>query len=191
MAAAADLDGICSAVEVSGPGFINLTLSDEFVASQLAEVSADPRLGVAAVTTPSTVLIDYSSPNVAKEMHVGHLRTTPIGDSLARVLAFLGHTVLRENHIGDWGTPFGMLIEHLLDVDGAANAESFSVRDLNEFYAAARVQFDSDPDLRRAEPPPRRAPAERRPRDHAAVAHLRRREHAPRGKRCTPCSVSS
>ena len=74
------------------------------------------------VTTPQTVLIDYSSPNVAKEMHVGHLRATTIGDALARVLTFQGHTVLRENHIGDWGTPFGMLIEHLLDVDGAADA---------------------------------------------------------------------
>ena len=91
------------------------------------------------------MVIDYSSPNVAKEMHVGHLRSTLIGDALARVLGFLGHDVRRENHIGDWGTPFGMLIEHLLDVDGAANAESFSVRDLNEFYAAARRQFDSDP----------------------------------------------
>jgi arginyl-tRNA synthetase len=147
VAAVADLDGICSAVEVSGPGFINLTLADEFVSAQAAEVSADPRLGVEAVTTPQTVLIDYSSPNVAKEMHVGHLRTTIIGDALARILTFLGHVVLRENHIGDWGTPFGMLIEHLLDVDGAADAESFSVRDLNEFYAAARIQFDSDPDF--------------------------------------------
>jgi arginyl-tRNA synthetase len=142
---AADLEGVVSVVEVSGPGFINLTLSNDFIASQVAEVSGDPRLGVAVVTVPQTVLIDYSSPNVAKEMHVGHLRTTVIGDALARVLAFQGNTVLRENHIGDWGTPFGMLIEHLLDVDGAADAESFSVRDLNEFYAAARVQFDSDP----------------------------------------------
>jgi arginyl-tRNA synthetase len=142
---AADLEGVCSLVEVSGPGFINLTLSDDFIAAHVAEVSADPRLGVAVATTPQTVLIDYSSPNVAKEMHVGHLRSTLIGDALARVLAFQGHTVLRENHIGDWGTPFGMLIEHLLDVDGAAAAESFSVRDLNEFYAAARVQFDNDP----------------------------------------------
>ncbi|HEY1652481.1 MAG TPA: arginine--tRNA ligase [Acidimicrobiales bacterium] len=145
--AAADLDGICSAVDVSGPGFINLTLADEFVSSQAAEISADPRLGVEAATTPQTVLIDYSSPNVAKEMHVGHLRTTIIGDALARILSFQGHVVLRENHIGDWGTPFGMLIEHLLDVDGAADAESFSVRDLNEFYAAARIQFDGDPDF--------------------------------------------
>jgi arginyl-tRNA synthetase len=145
VAVAADLADVCSEVEVSGPGFINLTLSDAFIESQVAAVSADPRLGINAVTTPQTVLVDYSSPNVAKEMHVGHLRTTIIGDALVRVLTFLGHTVLRENHIGDWGTPFGMLIEHLLDVDGAADAESFSVRDLNEFYAAARVQFDNDP----------------------------------------------
>jgi arginyl-tRNA synthetase len=143
--AAASLDDICAEVEVSGPGFINLTLSDSFVAGQVAALSADDRLGVGLTARPETVIIDYSSPNVAKEMHVGHLRSTLIGDALARVLGFLGHDVQRENHIGDWGTPFGMLIEYLLDVDGAANAESFSVRDLNEFYAAARRQFDSDP----------------------------------------------
>ncbi len=145
--AAASLDDICSEVEVSGPGFINLTLSDGFVAGQLAALSADPRLGVAEVERPETIVIDYSAPNVAKEMHVGHLRSTLIGDALARVLGFLGHDVRRENHIGDWGTPFGMLIEHLIDVGGAEDAESFSVRDLNEFYAAARRQFDSDPDF--------------------------------------------
>jgi arginyl-tRNA synthetase len=143
--AAASLDDICAEVEVSGPGFINLTLSDTFVSEQVATLSADPRLGVEPVSRPETIVIDYSAPNVAKEMHVGHLRTTLIGDALARILGFLGHDVRRENHIGDWGTPFGMLIEHLLDVDGADNAESFSVRDLNEFYASARRQFDSDP----------------------------------------------
>ena len=143
--AAAVLDDVCSAVEISGPGFINLTLSDEFLAGLVASLSRDPRLGVAPVASPERVVIDYSAPNVAKEMHVGHLRTTLIGDALARVLGFLGHEVLRENHIGDWGTPFGMLIEHLLDVDGAERAESFSVRDLNDFYATARAQFDSDP----------------------------------------------
>jgi arginyl-tRNA synthetase len=143
--AAASLDDICAVVEVSGPGFINLTLSDAFVADQTAAVSADERLGVAITATPQTMLIDYSSPNVAKEMHVGHLRSTVIGDALARVLGFLGHEVLRENHIGDWGTPFGMLIEHLIDVGGSADAESFSVRDLNEFYAQARLHFDRDP----------------------------------------------
>jgi arginyl-tRNA synthetase len=90
-------------------------------------------------------VIDYSSPNVAKEMHVGHLRTTVIGDSLVRVLGFLGHQVLRENHIGDWGTPFGMLIEQLIEVGGSDDAESFSVRDLNDFYTQARQTFDRDP----------------------------------------------
>ena len=124
-------------------------------------------------------------------MHVGHLRSTLIGDALARVLAFLGHDVRRENHIGDWGTPFGMLIEHLIDVDGADNAESFSVRDLNEFYAAARRQFDSDPSVRRAVPAAGRAPAERRRRDAASVADLRGGVDAPRRARSTTCSASS
>ncbi len=145
--AAASLGDVCSVVEVSGPGFVNLTLSDGFVAGLLAAQSADPRLGVAPAARPETVVVDYSAPNVAKEMHVGHLRSTLIGDALARVLGFLGHTVIRENHVGDWGTPFGMLIEHLLDTGGAADAESFSVRDLNQFYAAARRQFDRDPDF--------------------------------------------
>ncbi len=143
--AAAELDDVCASVEVSGPGFINLTLADEFVAGLIGSLSADPRLGVSHVANPERVVIDYSAPNVAKEMHVGHLRSTLIGDALARVLGFVGHDVRRENHIGDWGTPFGMLIEHLIDVDGAVHAESFSVRDLNEFYAAARRQFDTDP----------------------------------------------
>jgi arginyl-tRNA synthetase len=143
--AAARLDDLCSVVEVSDRGFINLTLSDEFVAREVAQLSADPRLGVPRVSRPERIVIDYSAPNVAKEMHVGHLRSTLIGDALARVLGFLGYDVRRENHIGDWGTPFGMLIEHLLDVDGAERAASFSVRDLNEFYAEARRQFDRDP----------------------------------------------
>ncbi len=143
--AAADLGDVCAEVEVSGPGFVNLTLSEAFIAEAVAALSADPRLGVPVASSPERLVIDYSAPNVAKEMHVGHLRSTLIGDALARVLGFLGHEVRRENHIGDWGTPFGMLIEHLLDVGGAEDAESFSVRDLNEFYATARRQFDSDP----------------------------------------------
>ena len=142
---AARLDDVCSEVDVSGPGFVNLTLRDDFIAEQTSVVSADPRLGTEPAAEPQRIVIDYSSPNVAKEMHVGHLRSTLIGDALTRVLAFLGHDVRRENHIGDWGTPFGMLIEHLLDVGGAEHAESFNVRDLNEFYAAARRQFDGDP----------------------------------------------
>jgi arginyl-tRNA synthetase len=143
--AAASLTDLCSSVEISGPGFINLTLADGFIARQVAAMATDARLGVPECPEPQTMVIDYSSPNVAKEMHVGHLRTTVIGDALARVLGFLGHNVLRENHVGDWGTPFGMLIEHLIDVGVTADAESFSVGDLNEFYGQARLLFDSDP----------------------------------------------
>jgi arginyl-tRNA synthetase len=144
-AIAGSLGDVCATIEISGPGFINLTLADEFVSDQLAAVGADPRLGVPVSAQPQTMVIDYSSPNVAKEMHIGHLRSTVIGDSLARILSFLGHQMLRENHIGDWGTPFGMLIEHLVDVGGSDDAESFSVRDLNDFYAQARLLFESDP----------------------------------------------
>src|ERR1035438_1661998 len=129
--AAAVLDDVCAAVEISGPGFINLTLADGFVSDQLAAMGADHRLGVPLSPHPQTMVIDYSSPNVAKEMHVGHLRTTVIGDSLARVLGFLGHRVLRENHIGDWGTPFGMLIEHLIDPGGSDDAEAATSRPPN------------------------------------------------------------
>jgi arginyl-tRNA synthetase len=145
--AAATLDDLCSDVSISGPGFINLTLSAEFIAGQVAAAGADERMGVAVTPEPQRVVIDYSAPNVAKEMHVGHLRSTVIGDSLARILGFIGHEVRRENHIGDWGTPFGMLIEHLIDLGGSVDAESFSVRDLNEFYAGARREFDSVPDF--------------------------------------------
>ncbi len=113
--AALDVDGVCDAVEVSGPGFINLTFSDAWLAALLQEVAADERAGV-PLQERENIPIDYSAPNVAKEMHVGHLRTTVVGDSLARTLEHLGHNVVRQNHIGDWGTPFGMLIEHLLDV---------------------------------------------------------------------------
>jgi len=114
------------------------------VARELAETAGDGRLGVTPAAAPETVVVDYSSPNVAKEMHVGHLRSTILGDALGRVLTALGHRVIRQNHVGDWGTPFGMLIEHLLDQD-AAGAEGLSASDLNAFYKAARVKFDAEP----------------------------------------------
>jgi len=136
---------ICQAVEIAGPGFINLTLKNEYLDSVLSATIEDPRLGVSRVQTPDTVVIDYGGPNVAKEMHVGHLRSCVIGDCLARVLDFLGHRVQRQNHIGDWGTPFGMLIEHLMDLGGADQAAELSVGELNAFYKAARRKFDSDP----------------------------------------------
>lgn len=138
-----DLDDICTSVQVSGPGFINLTLSDTWLALQTTALAADARLGVPTLT-PQTVVIDYSAPNVAKEMHVGHLRTTVVGDCLARVLDFLGHRVIRQNHIGDWGTPFGMLIEHLLEVGEDSDEARFIETDPNRFYQAARAKFDSD-----------------------------------------------
>jgi len=142
--AAADLDDMCAAVEVSGPGFINLTVANGTLGDLLAEACADERLGVAASSNPEVVTIDYSAPNAAKEMHVGHLRSTIIGDAAARLLEWQGHTVIRQNHIGEWGTPFGMLIEHLLDVGEAEAAHELSVGDLNGFYQAARRKFDAD-----------------------------------------------
>jgi arginyl-tRNA synthetase len=137
------VDDVIAKVEVSGPGFINITLQSSFLASRLEIMRADPRLGIPKVAKPETVVVDYSGPNVAKEMHVGHIRSTIIGDSLARLLEWQGHRVIRRNHVGDWGTPFGMLIEHLLD-ERKAGAEA-SVRELGAFYRAARAKFDGDP----------------------------------------------
>lgn len=126
--------------EVSGPGFINIWLSQRFLSLALHQSFAN--LGLTPTATPETIVVDYSSPNVAKEMHVGHLRSTVIGDALGRVLAAVGHRVIRQNHLGDWGTPFGMLIEHLLD-EGSTSADT-SISDLNAFYQAARKKFDGD-----------------------------------------------
>ena len=139
------LTGVCSAIEIAGPGFLNVTFTNEFLAAQLAEAAADDHLGVHVEAQPKRVVIDYSAPNVAKEMHVGHLRTTVIGDALARMLMFVGDTVVRENHIGDWGTPFGMLIEHVIDIGEDQATAGLSVGDLDGFYRAARTKFDADP----------------------------------------------
>jgi arginyl-tRNA synthetase len=145
---AARLDDICADAQVSGPGFINLTLADRFIAESLGKLGADSRLGIPMTDRPQTVVVDYSAPNVAKEMHVGHLRSTIIGDALCRILAFVGNTVVRENHVGDWGTPFGMLIEHLLDIGEEKAVHELSVGDLDSFYRQARMSFDSDESFR-------------------------------------------
>jgi arginyl-tRNA synthetase len=145
--AAADLGGLCSAVEATPQGFVNLTLDDGFIARQITDLSADPRLGVAPATQPLNVVVDYSSPNVAKEMHAGILRTTIIGDALVRLLTTAGHQVTRENHIGDWGTNFGMLIEHMIDIGEDKAAHELSVGDLDSFYKAARAAFDASPEF--------------------------------------------
>ncbi|GAA0548277.1 arginine--tRNA ligase [Actinomadura livida] len=143
-----DTAGVVADVQVSGPGFINLTLSDAWIAGEAQRTLEDERLAVPTAEKPQKVVVEYSSPNVAKEMHVGHLRTTIVGDAIARILDFLGHDVVRDNHVGDWGTPFGMLIEHLLDLgeEAAARGDS-SVSDLTAFYQAAREKFDGDPEF--------------------------------------------
>jgi arginyl-tRNA synthetase len=138
----------CSTVEVAGPGFINLTFTAEFLSAALLEAAGSDRLAVRMADVVETAIVDYSAPNVAKEMHVGHLRTTVIGDSLVRLLEFVGHRVIRENHIGDWGTPFGMLIEHLIDEAGVAGAASLEVRDLDGFYKASRAKFEASDDFK-------------------------------------------
>jgi arginyl-tRNA synthetase len=140
-----DVADVSAEPVVSGPGFINFTLRDDWIADQASRMLTDPRLGLEPVASPQTVVVEYSSPNIAKEMHVGHLRTTIVGDAIARVLGFAGHRVIRDNHVGDWGTQFGMLIEYLLDV-GEDSPEAGLLRtDPNAFYQAARRKFDSDP----------------------------------------------
>jgi arginyl-tRNA synthetase len=165
---------LCLPPEIAGPGFINLTLRPEVLAAEVARRVGDPRLGVPLATAPPVegaqasaggsdapapgdsavapippdpVIVDFSSPNIAKEMHVGHLRSTIIGDCLARVLEFRGHPVLRLNHVGDWGTQFGMLITHLKEVapEALERADAFDLGDLVSFYRQAKQRFDADP----------------------------------------------
>jgi arginyl-tRNA synthetase len=130
--------GICTVSSVNG--FLNFTADSEWLSMRMEEAAADERLRV-AVEDSRTIVIDYSSPNVAKHMHVGHLRSTVIGDALNRMLTYKGHTVVPENHVGDWGTPFGMLIEHLIDIGVETPPDEI---DLGSFYSDARSKFDSD-----------------------------------------------
>ncbi|HUQ54227.1 arginine--tRNA ligase [Lentzea sp.] len=137
-----DAGDAVEAAEIAGPGFINLRLRREWLEVETARLLGDSRLGVPTVDSPRRIAIDYSSPNVAKEMHVGHLRSTIIGDAFCRLLKFAGHEVIPHNHLGDWGTPFGMLIEHLTDLGHGADHE---ISDLNAFYQQARQKFDNEP----------------------------------------------
>ena len=143
--AALPANDVIERIEVANPGFLNIWLRNEWLATAAAAANASDRLAVPRSETPERIVIDYSHPNVAKEMHVGHLRSTVIGDSLARVLEWRGHTILRQNHIGDWGTPFGMLIEHMIDLGDAEAAAALGIGQLAQFYKAARAKFDSDP----------------------------------------------
>ena len=144
LAARLDVADLCAEPAVSGPGFINLTLRDDWIAAEATRMLGDARLGLAPVAEPQTIVVEYSSPNIAKEMHVGHLRTTIVGDAIARVLSFTGHRVIRDNHVGDWGTQFGMLIEYLRDVGEDSAAAGLLRTDPNSFYVAARRTFDTD-----------------------------------------------
>ncbi len=132
--------GFVSKVEIAGPGFINFFLAEDFLGAQLQAALRDGRLNIPAATTPQTVVVDYSGPNLAKEMHVGHLRSTIIGDAVVRTLEFLGHKVVRQNHVGDWGTQFGMLIAYLEEQPAANNDAALA--DLEVFYRAAKKRFD-------------------------------------------------
>ncbi|WP_049223905.1 arginine--tRNA ligase [Neisseria sicca] len=134
---------VIESAEVAGPGFINLRLRPEFLAHNIQTALNDARFGIAKTNKPQTVVIDYSSPNLAKEMHVGHLRSSIIGDSISRVLEFMGNTVIRQNHVGDWGTQFGMLVAYL--VEQQKDNAAFELADLEQFYRAAKVRFDEDP----------------------------------------------
>ncbi|MEQ4208761.1 arginine--tRNA ligase [Actinopolymorpha sp. B9G3] len=143
----AKIEDLVAKAEIAGPGFLNLTVADSALSRLVEEMAADERLGIPKTTEPERTLIDYSGPNVAKEMHVGHLRSTIIGDALVRLLEYLGHDVVRQNHLGDWGTPYGMLIEHMIDIGAGEAAAELSVGDLGAFYQAARRAFDSDPEF--------------------------------------------
>ena len=145
---AGDVSDMLASTEIAGPGFINLVFADSFLGQQLFDAVHDSRLGVRAATDAHTVVVDYSAPNVAKEMHVGHLRSTVIGDAIVRALTFVGHTVVRENHIGDWGTPFGMLIEHLIDLGEENAADELGVGDLDGFYKQARAKFEASDEFK-------------------------------------------
>jgi arginyl-tRNA synthetase len=137
---------LCLEPQIAGPGFINLTIRPECLAAEVSARLGDPRLGVPEAQNDAAVVVDFSSPNIAKEMHVGHLRSTIIGDSLARVLEFRGHRVLRLNHVGDWGTQFGMLITHLKQVapETLNTADAVDLGDLVAFYREAKKRFDED-----------------------------------------------
>jgi len=148
-----DVNDICQPPEIAGPGFINLRLKPEFVADRLLNINNDPenRLGIYKTHEPKTIIVDFSCPNIAKQMHVGHLRSTIIGDCICRMLEFLGHKVIRQNHIGDWGTHFGMLIAYhrrqINNIEAAVtdSTDGFSpIRDLEELYKKANELYDSD-----------------------------------------------
>lgn len=141
-----NVSDICQTPEIAGPGFINLIIKPSYLEAQLSSIVGFARLGVDRVETPQKIVVDFSSPNIAKEMHVGHLRSTIIGDCIARILEFRGHEVLRLNHVGDWGTQFGMLITYLREAypEALTQADALDIGDLVAFYKKAKQRFDED-----------------------------------------------
>ena len=138
---AVDHDDRIAKIEIAGPGFINFFVNQGFTADTLANLAKDERLGVARVSVPKTIVVDYSAPNVAKEMAVHHLRSTVIGDAVVRVLEFLGNKVIRANHIGDWGTQFGMLIAYLEKKENESG-QGMDLSDFEAFYREAKECYD-------------------------------------------------
>lgn len=139
-----DLSDLAEKVEIAGPGFINIFLKNIFLSKELVQLRTSERLDVNPVASPETVVVDYSSPNLAKEMHVGHLRSTVIGDAVVRTLEFFGHNVVRQNHVGDWGTQFGMLLAYMERLRSENTTISMALSDLETFYRAAKNCFDDD-----------------------------------------------
>lgn len=138
------VDDVCEPPEIAGPGFINLRLTASFAGSEVGARAADARLGVATADPPRTIVLDYSSPNVAKPMHVGHIRSTVIGDALARTLRFLGHRVIADNHIGDWGTQFGMILLGYKELGDAAALQADPIAELKRIYRAVNTRAKTD-----------------------------------------------
>jgi arginyl-tRNA synthetase len=147
-----NVSDLCEPPSVAGPGFINLTLKPSYLEQWLHQVQSDSRLGIAQAERPERIVIDFSSPNIAKEMHVGHLRSTIIGEAIARILEFQGHDVLRLNHVGDWGTQFGMLITYLREAcpEALTTSDAVDLGDLVAFYRKAKQRFDEDEDFKEA-----------------------------------------
>lgn len=138
------ISDIAEKVEIAGPGFINIHLNKDWLATQLMSTANDEHIGVSQPAEPQTIVVDYSAPNLAKEMHVGHLRSTIIGDAVVRTLEFCGHRVIRQNHMGDWGTQFGMLLAHLSDKLAANTIAETALADLEAFYRESKTRFDNE-----------------------------------------------
>ncbi len=147
-----DVSQVCEVPQIAGPGFINFTVKPAHLSAQLQQIQSDKRLGIAIANPPQRVVVDFSSPNIAKEMHVGHLRSTILGDCIARVLEFRGHDVLRLNHVGDWGTQFGMLILFLREAypQALTTADALDLGDLVALYKQAKQRFDEDAEFQEA-----------------------------------------